>query len=135
MLFLRASYDNKLAAYAGIYRALERAMGNYYRKGIYADVIRFVHTCHTSQLTKADRSMHQGEGRALPVDPYLKLLGILCISTGSRIFRKRRTALIPSWFSFVLIQEWFLQTRREADTCRNTAQHFVHNVIRLHGMP
>ena len=131
--FLQAAHDSKLAAHAGIHRTLARAMGNYYWKGMYADVTKYVHTCHTCQLAKVDRRMRQGEARALPVPeaPWdsVHLDWITGLPKSARGF----DAILV--FVCALTGMVHLQACQKTDTSRDTAGHFVHNVVRLHGMP
>ena len=131
--FLRAAHDNKLAAHAGIHRTLARAMGNYYWEGMYADVTRYVQTCHTCQIAKVDRRMRQGAARALPVpEAPWDSVHLDWITGLPKTARGFDTIL---FFVCALTGMVHLQACRKTDSSRDTAGHFLHNVIRLHGMP
>jgi hypothetical protein len=65
--FLQAMHDSKLAAHAGVRRTLARAVGNYYWRGMHADVMRYVETCHICQTAKEDRRKRAGDPRALQI--------------------------------------------------------------------
>ena len=133
--FLQASHDSKLAAHSGIHRTLARALGNYYWKGIYADVTRYVHTCHVCQLAKADRRVQQGEARALPV-PLAPWDSVhMDWITGLPKTTKGFDSILV--FICALTGMVHLQACKKTDTSQagDTANHFVRNVIRLHGMP
>ena len=131
--FLQAAHDNKLAAHAGIHRTLARAMGNYYWKGMYTDVVNYVRTCHTCQLAKVDRRMRQGEARALPVPEAPWDSVHLDWITGLPKTARGFDAILV--FVCALTGMVHLQACQKTDTSKDTAGHFVHNVVRLHGMP
>ena len=130
---LEIVHDSKLAAHGGRHRTLARAMRDYYWTGLYSDVVRYVETCHKCQVSKGERRARMGDPKALdiPHQPWQ------CVHmdwiTG---FEKS-----PEGFDAILVfidsltGMVHLQPCKKTDTAKDTARHFVHNVVRLHGMP
>ena len=130
---LQAMHDSKLAAHAGIRRTLARAVGNFYWKGMHADVTRYVESCHVCQTAKVDRRKRMGDPRAHSVPDSPWDVVHLDWITGFRPSPEGYDAVLV--FVDALTGMVHLQACKKTDTSRDTARHFVHNVVRLHGVP
>ena len=117
----------------GKHRTLARVLGSYYWRGAYSDTVRYVRSCHKCQLSKQDRRNREGDARALPVpaEPWEAvhmdwITGLPKAADGSDavlVFIDALTGMVH------------FQACQKTDTSKDTAQHFVHNVVRLHGVP
>ena len=117
----------------GKHRTLARVLGSYYWRGAYSDTVRYVSSCHTCQLAKEDRRNRAGEARALPVPeaPWDSvhmdwITGLPTAADGSDailVFIDALTGMVH------------FQACQKSDSSKDTARHFIHNVVRLHGVP
>ena len=117
----------------GKHRTLARMLGSYYWKGVYSDTVRYVRSCHKCQLSKEDRRNREGAARALPVpaEPWDSvhmdwITGLPKAADGSDavlVFIDALTGMVH------------FQACQKTDTSKDTAGHFIHNVVRLHGVP
>ena len=130
---LQAMHDSKLAAHAGIRRTLARAAGNFYWKGMHGDVTRYVESCHICQTAKEDRRKRMGDARAhqVPEAPW-DVVHLDWISGFKPSPEGYDSVLV---FVDALTGMVHLQACKKTDTSKDTAKHFVRNVVRLHGMP
>ena len=126
-------HDSKLAAHGGRHRTLARAMRDYYWTGLYGDVVRYVETCHKCQVSKGERRARMGDPRALdiPQQPW-QCVHLDWISGFEKSPEGYDAILV---FIDSLTGMVHLQPCKKTDTAKDTARHFVHNVVRLHGMP
>ena len=130
---LQEMHDSKTAGHPGIRRTLAKVMGNFYWRGMYGDVVKYVETCHRCQISKIDRRARMGEPRALqvPEAPW----DVVHMDWVTE-FPKR-----PEGFNAILVFVCaltgmvHLQACKKTDTARDTANHCVKNLVRLHGMP
>ena len=130
---LEAVHDCKLASHAGKHRTLARAIGNYYWRGMYGDVARYVSSCHVCQLSKIDRRARQGEPKALPVPELPWDMVHMDWITGLPRSPQGNDAVLV--FVCALTGMVHLKACKKSDTAMDTAKHFVSDVVRLHGMP
>ena len=100
---------------------------------MYADVTRYVHTCHTCQLAEVDKRMRQGEARALSVPE--ALWGSVHIDWITGLPRTARGFDAILFFVFVLTGVVHLQSCHKTDSFQDTTDHFLDNVIQLYGLP
>ena len=126
-------HDSKWAAHGGRQRTLARAVGNFYWAGMYGDVVKYVETCHRCQVSKGATQQRQGEPRALgvPEEPW-QVIHMDWI-TGFEPSPEGHDAILV--FIDALTNMVHLQACQKTDTAHDTAKHFVHSVVRLHGMP
>lgn len=107
--------------------------GSCYWRGVYSDTVRDVRLCHKCQLSKEDRRNREGDARPLPVpaEPWEavhmdRITGLPKLADGSDV------VLV---FIDALTGTVHFQACQKTDKSKDTAQHFVHNVVRLHGVP
>ena len=100
---------------------------------MHADVTRYVETCHICQTAKEDRRKRAGDPRALqvPEAPW-DVVHLDWISGFQKSAEGYDSILV---FVDALTGMVHLQACTKADTSKDTAHHFVKNVVRLHGMP
>ena len=130
---LEQVHDSRMAAHCGRHRTLARATAAFYWPGMYGDVIRYVESCHRCQIAKGERRAEMGNPQALsvPEEPW-QVIHMDWIS-GFEPSPEGYDAILV--FVDSLTSMVHLQPCRKTDTARETAQHFIHNVVRLHGMP
>ena len=130
---LEQVHDSRMAAHCGRHRTLARATTGYYWPGMYGDVVRYVESCHRCQIAKGERRAEMGNPRALsvPQEPW-QVIHMDWIS-GFEPSPEGYDAILV--FVDALTSMVHLQPCKKTDTARDTAQHFIHNVVRLHGMP
>ena len=130
---LRQVHDAPSAGHGGKHRTLARALGEFYWPGMYGDVVKYVETCHTCQLAKGDRRAQMGDARALDIPKQPWDVVHMDWITGFERSPEGYDAILV--FVDSLTGMVHLQPCRKTDTSRDTANHFVHNIVRLHGMP
>ena len=132
---LQAMHDSKSAGHAGVRRTLAKLQGNFYWKGMYGDAVAYVESCHKCQVSKINRQARMGEPRALqarvPDNPWavVHMDWITGLPTSSEGY----DAILV--FVCALTGMIHLQPCKKTDSAKETAGHFVHNVVRLHGVP
>ena len=130
---LHQMHDAPSAAHPGIHRTLARVQANYYWKGCTGDVHNYVRSCHVCQTQKIDRQARQGQPQGIisPERPWQQIqmdwIGGLPKSKNGC-----DTILV---FICSLTSMVHLVPCRKSDTALDTANHFVKNVVRLHGVP
>ena len=130
---LHQMHDAPSAAHPGIHRTLARVQANYYWKGCTGDVHNYVRSCHVCQTQKIDRQARQGQPQGIisPGRPWQQIqmdwIGGLPKSKNGC-----DTILV---FICSLTSMVHLVPCRKSDTALDTANHFVKNVVRLHGVP
>jgi len=130
---LKEMHDSKTAGHQGVRRTLAKVMGSFYWIGMYGDVVRYVETCHHCQISKIDRRARMGEPRALPIPEAPWDMVHMDWITGFPQSPEGFDAILV--FICALIGMVHLQACKKTDTAKDTAKHFVKNVVRLHGMP
>ena len=126
-------HDSKMAAHGGRHRTLARAMRDYYWNGMYGDVVRYVETCHKCQVSKGGRQARMGDPKALDIPHQPWQCVHLDWITGFEKSPEGYDAILV--FIDSLTGMVHLQPCKKTDTAKDTARHFVHNIVRLHGMP
>ena len=121
------------AGHPGKHRTLARTLGSYYWHGAYGDILRYVKTCDKCQRMKIDRRNPDGAAlsQPLPEAPWDTVhmdwvTGLPTAADGS-------DAILV--FIDSLTGMCHFQACKKTDTSKDTARHFVHNVVRLHGVP
>jgi len=130
---LQEMHDSKTAGHQGVRRTLAKVIGIFYWAGMYGDVVKYVETCHRCQLSKIDRRAQMGEPRALPVPEEPWDMVHMDWITGFPESIEGFDAILV--FVCALTGIVHLQACKKTDTAKDTANHFVKNVVRLHGMP
>ena len=97
------------------------------------NVVRYVKTCHKCQVSKGERPARMGDPKALdiPHQPW-QCIHMDWISGFEKSLEGYDTILV---FIDSLTGMVHLQLCKKTDTARDTAKHFVHAIVRLHGMP
>jgi hypothetical protein len=130
---LKEMHDSKTAGHQGVRRTLAKVMGSFYWTGMYGDVVKYVETCHRCQISKIDRRARMGEPRALPIPEAPWDMVHMDWITGFPESPEGFNAILV--FICALTGMVHLQACKKTDTAKDTAKHFVKNVVRLHGMP
>ena len=133
MHVLKEMHDSKTAGHQGVQRTLAKVMGSFYGTGMYGDVVKYVETCHQCQLSKIDRQARMGKPRALPVPEATWDMVYMDWIRGFPESIEGFEAILV--FVCALTGMVHLQACKKTDTTKDTANHFVNNVMRLHGMP
>ena len=130
---LEQVHDSRMAAHCGRQRTLARAMGEFYWSGMYGDVVKWVESCHRCQLAKGERRAQMGEARALDIPAHPWQVIHMDWVTGFEKSPEGYDAILV--FVDALTGMVHLQPCKKTDTAKDTAHHFLRNVVRLHGMP
>jgi hypothetical protein len=130
---LRHMHDANTAGHPGKHRTLAKVLGNYYWSGVYGDTVRYVASCHKCQLAKIDRHTRAGAAQAIPLpsEPW-QAVHMDWMSGFTKSTEGYDTILV---FVCALTGMVHLQPCKKTDTAKDTAQHFLRNVVRLHGFP
>ena len=128
---LAACHDS--AGHMGKNRTLARVLSKFYWKGQYSDTCLWVQTCQRCQLAKHDGRQRAGAPQVLPVPPLPWHTVHMDWITGLPTSASGFDAVLV--FICQLTGMVHFQPCQKTDTARDTAKHFVHNVVRLHGMP
>ena len=130
---LEQVHDSRMAAHCGRQRTLARAMGEFYWSGMYGDVVKWVESCHRCQLAKGERRAQMGEARALDIPAHPWQVIHMDWVTGFEKSPEGYDAILV--FVDALTSMVHLQPCKKTDTAKDTAHHFLRNIVRLHGMP
>ena len=130
---LKMVHDHPTAGHQGKHRTAALAMANFYWSGMRSDVNRYVRSCLRCQSAKENRQARLGEPTALTVPHNAWDVVHLDWITGLPKSPDGSDAILVMIDS--LTGMLHLAACKKEDDSRKTAEHFIHNVIRLHGLP